>query len=39
MMDLIILLTEKKDTHKNLVVYDVHKDIFNRKVEIGSFNI
>lgn len=35
MMDLVILLTEKKDTHKNLVVYAIHKDIFNRKVEIG----
>ena len=38
MMNLIILLTEKKrkkDTHKNLVVYVVHKDIVKPKVEIG----
>ena len=35
MMDLVILLTEKKDTHTNLVVYAVHKDISNRNVEIG----
>ena len=35
MMDLVILLTEKKDTQKILVYYAIHKDIFNHKVEIS----